>query len=167
MSKAIKVTEPTVTIKAQGVVREVDASEFHADSINAIFTYGLRRWVQDHVNSVAKSHRDEGETFDAESLVAARIDQAVTGEINMRNGTPSDPLDQYRIAVLRDFMRTENGADLKAAYDDIPSDDQKARREFLLTIAAKNADNVDPAATERKRIDDAAKADASGLALAM
>lgn len=162
----MNITENTVTIRVQGVTQEIDATAFHQDAINAIFTYGLRRWFQDHINSAAKSKRDADEEVTPKWVtesIAARLDQAVSGEITMRNGEPVDPLDEYRIKVLRRAMKIKGNEDLKAAYDAIDSSDQKGRREYLLSVAAAHADTVDKAAKEWQA-EDAKKADKlSGL----
>lgn len=155
----MKITETKTAIRVQGHTTEVDATEFHQDAINAIFVYGLRRWIQDHVNSVAKNLRDNDESVNAEELVTARIAQAVSGEITMRNGTPADPLDKYRIQALRDHMKVEPDGPLSEAYKAITSDEPgeqtKARREFLLAIATKNAEKVDTVAKKLKAEDEA------------
>lgn len=85
----------TVAFKAQGVESAVDVTTLHADAIAAIFTYGMRRWMQDHVNSAANLHgktiedaKEKGlpvpAAFDPESCIAARIAQAVEGKLSIR-----------------------------------------------------------------------------------
>ena len=162
MTKFIKVTEPTVAIKAQGHVATVDATTFHEDAINAIFAYGLRRWFQDNINSQAKTLRDGDDDVDVQALFNARLDQALTGEITMRNGEPSDPLETYIAQVARARM----DAAAKAAYNAIDSVDQKARREFLVDLASVNPTWIS-IAMQVKDADEARKTLLAGLNIAI
>jgi len=110
-----------------------------------------KAWAESNATAIAaKSAR----------LMTEAVTRLYAGERRTRVASESDPLDQYRITVLRTVMRTPNGAKLKAAYDAIGSDEQPARRAFLLDIAAKNADWVDPLA-EKARKDAAAKTKAA------
>jgi len=168
----MKLTTKTVAIKVQGISREIDVTAFHQDAIDAVFTYGARRWFQDHINSAAKARRENGETITdkwTSEAFDARLDQALTGEITMRNGVATDPLDAYRIAVMRAVMKDEKHADVKAAHDAIDSADQKARREYLLETAASSrfAKAVEAKAVELRDIDDARNAALSELDIAV
>lgn len=166
----MKLTNTIVSVTAQGHSAEVDATDFHADSVAAIFAYGLRRWFQDHINSQAKAARDDGteitdkwakETFDS------RLAQAVSGEITMRSAATNDPLDQYRLQVIRIAFRNDPKSDSAQTYAAIPSDDQKARRAFLLEVARNNAKKVDPVAEQLRQQDEARKAEMAGLSVAV
>lgn len=165
----IKLNITEVAFRAQGLVESVDLRTFHADALDAMMEYGVRRWFQDHINSKAKDARDNGEEFDPQSTFAARLEQAVTGEITVRNGVPSDPLDQYRIAVIRAFMGADDpdAKKLKAAYDAIPADDQKARRELLLSVARDNAAAVDPKAESLRAIDESKRKATAGISISL
>ena len=165
----VKITKTfEVPFKVQGLVKTVDVSTFHQDAVEAMLTYGVRRWFQDHINSVAKAHRDNDETVDAEEIFASRLEQAESGDITVRgSGGSVDPLDKYRIAALREYMRANPDGELKGAYDAIPADDQKARREFLLSVAAKNAATVDARAKELQAIDAKKAETVDGLDIAM
>ena len=168
----MKITVKKVTVKAQGETREVDPTTFAQAAIDGQFTYGVRRWFQDHINSLAKNYRDDndGEAPSAQWVADAfdsRLAQAVSGEITMRSGVASDPLDQYRIAVLRQVMRQDPEGELKTSHDAIPADETKARREFLLAVAAKFADKIDPHAEALLEADKAKAASIADLDLAM
>ena len=105
----------TVDAKAAGVSITMDVNSFHSDAIAAIFAYGARRWMQDYVNAAAHSFKQakaeaeaKGETFaaefDAESVIAARIAQAVSGNMSTRtsgNGETFSAFDDtlYEVAV--------------------------------------------------------------------
>lgn len=115
----ITITNPTVTIKAQGVTREIDASTFHPDAVEAIFTYGLRRWFQDNVNSKAAAHRNADETFDAEQLVSDRMEQAISGEITSRGESTETftPLENAVYDVATKARKAKGWTELAAAWD--------------------------------------------------
>jgi len=169
MTNSINLKGFTVTMRAQGVVKEIALTDFHADTIDAILTYGTRRWFQDHINSQAKLARDNGDDIDADELFDARLAQAVSGEITVRAASDADPLDAYRIRVVRGWLRGEGNAakKLKAAYTAIPSDDQKARKDFLLAIAAKNAEHVESVAAEMRERELAKRAAVADLDIAI
>ena len=70
-------------------------------------------------------------------MTAAR-DRLYAGERRIAKESTVDPMDQWRIKVLRAKMRTSEGVALKKAHDAIDSADQALRRTFLLDVAAKN-----------------------------
>ena len=78
-------------------------------------------------------------------------------------GTSLDPMDKFRAEVVREIITRDKSSAVFKKYDAIDSSDQKARREFLLAIAAKNAEKVDPVA--KARLDAARKP--KGVALDM
>lgn len=82
----------TVDAKAAGQSITLDVSSFHPDAIAAIFAYGARRWMQDHVNAAAHAFKQSGAegTFDAQAVIAARIAQAVSGNMTVRAGGTSE-----------------------------------------------------------------------------
>lgn len=148
----------TVAFKVQGIESNVDVSTGHADAIAAVFEYGLRRWMQDHINSLAKAARDNDESFDTADAIEARLAQFQSGDITSRRpAAPKNDLDDYRVAVVLDMFRAQPETDAAKAYAAIPSDDQKARRVFRMNIAAKNAAIIDPLAQSRMDADRAAR----------
>lgn len=93
----------TVEAKAQGIAVTVDVAAFAPESIGIAFTYGVRRMVQDHVNSAAhqfKSSDAEGE-FDAQACIDARLAAFANGSLLTRGNT-----------VTESFTREDN-----AIYD--------------------------------------------------
>ena len=87
----------TVAAKVQGEAIAMDVAAFHPATIAAIFTYGARRWMQDHVNAAANNFKQaeqdalaKGETFnggkpfDVQACINARLAQAVSGELTVR-----------------------------------------------------------------------------------
>jgi len=144
----IALSGPVATM-AQSVPCEVNPSDWHADTLAAVFTYGARRWMQDHINSLAKARRDDGESVTEKwvnEVIAARLAAAVSGDITSRGQSTSDPMDSFRIKAVRAIMKTDAGAPIKKVHDAIPSDDQSARREFLLSVAVNNSDVIEPRA---------------------
>ncbi len=112
-------------------------------------------WVGDNVDAVAK---------ESGILMTDARDRLYKGERRVMKGSTVDPLDVWRIKVIRAEMRVANGAGIKKAYDAIDSGDTKARREYLQSIAVKNADWVDPKAVALKAASDKASAElATGL----
>lgn len=157
MTNSITITASTVTTKAQSIVRDIDPTTFHADTLSAIFEYGLRRWFQDSINSQAHVARQAESEFDADAAFNERIAQAVSGEINRRgsgNAVSDETLWNRRAvrelakanAALRDKLRATESGDERDA--------------FLDHITANNAELVKTVAT-RLRKEAAAKAKAA------
>ncbi len=159
MIKTMKATVPaTVSAIVQSNPVEMDLSTFHADTLAAIVTYGARRMMQDSINAQAAAHRKdkkaEGE-FDVQAAVKHRLEQFVSGTLSTREASgDTDPLDEYRIRAARMAIANNKEGDNWKLYSDIPSDEQGKRREFLLALAADNADAIDPLAVELKKIAD-------------
>lgn len=143
-------TNVVVEMKIQGVAKEIETGEFPQETINAWLTYGARRWFQDSINSLAKQARDNGQDIDeawVQDTYMERLNAALSGKLSTRKAaTESDPLDKYRISVLRQAMRDDPDGELSTEYGKIPSDDQAGRKAFLLAVAAKHSDMIDPLA---------------------
>lgn len=93
----------TIAFKAQGESFTIETATMHPDAIAAIFTYGARRWFQDHVNAKAKDARDNKEPFDVKACVKARAEAARSGDITSR-GAGAESFDDmetelYKVAV--------------------------------------------------------------------
>lgn len=76
----------TVESKAQGETVILDVSAFHRETFAAVFTYGARRMLQDHVNSAAHQHKQSNAKgdFDASVCIAARVTSFNSGTIGLR-----------------------------------------------------------------------------------
>lgn len=148
----------TVAIKVQGHETEIDVSKLPQESLEIMVAYGIRRKYQDSINSIAKELRDNGDDVNGEELFHDFHEKVLAGELNMRGeSVVADPLDKYRKQVVREIIsRDKSGAAYKA-YAAIDSDDRKARDQYLLDLAEKNAEAVDKLAAARKQADDAAK----------
>lgn len=165
IADAIAEMEP-VAVTAQGVSHEYDVSAFPVETIAAWLTYGTRRAFQDHVNSVAHKLRKEEKEVDANAIIDAYAERAMNGEINTRAASSDvDPLDAYRRIAVRAQFKSPANAKSKAAYDAIDAKDRKARDEYLLAVAAKHADQIDPIAESLKAIDDERDAALVGVPL--
>lgn len=165
----MKVNLPaTHEVSSRGKTVTVDMSKLDADMIAKLALHGLTQKVAD---AAAGAKKAAGEDASDETIadtgyqlmdaVAKRLESGDWGA-ERGGGAASDPLDKYRLQVMRDIMKTPKGEALKAAHDKIPSEDQKARREYLLSIAAKNSAIVDKEAQKRK---DAQSVKVDGLEL--
>lgn len=186
MKLSIEITPTVEVFKRDGAEVTVDLAQVPEYMFADFVAEGIAEYIRDSsasalINAYRDAHKGEdgtvesrkawsetnGEAIKAESnrLMTEAVTRLYEGERRQRIASESDPLDQYRIAVLRDVMKTPAGAALKAAYASVPSDDQPARRAFLLSIAEKNAAWVEPLA-EKARKEAAAKAKAAKEAAA-
>lgn len=141
------------------------------DIIAKLAMHGLRQKISDAAASAKKqADEDGGDVAEiASAMMQKVVDNLEKGDwgVERGEGASADPLDKYRVKVLRQLMAANPDGELKKKYDEVPSDDQAGRRKLLLDVAAKNADKIDPQAEamrvaeqEAKR---AAKEAASGL----
>lgn len=140
-----------IDLTAQGFSTVVDTEAFPQETRDKWLEYGARRWFQDSINAAAHKLREAGESVDAEALFKGRNDAAMAAEFGSRGaGATGDPLDKYRLQVVRAALKSGNNEELAAEYGKIDPKDQKARNEFLLAIARDKAGVVDPAAKKRR-----------------
>lgn len=140
----------TVSIKVQGHETDINVSDIPNDMLSIMVAYGIRRKYQDSINSIAKELRDNGDEVDGETLFHDFHERVLESELGMRGDTSTtDPLDKYRKSIVREILAKNKQSKGWAAYEAIDSADQKARGDFLLTIAAKNADKIDAMAQVR------------------
>lgn len=138
----------------------IDVSKLSVDIVEKLAMHGLRQKVADAAASAKKASEEEGETRTvaeiAEALMTKVVKNLEAGEWGAERGagTSVDPMDKYRIQVVRGALKSN--PKLKAQYDAIDSTDQKARLVFLMEIARAKADVVDPAAEKLKELADAA-----------
>lgn len=181
------------TVTSRGVSETFATAEFAHQLANAAMS-GFQHTLKDATASALASafdaaHPDHG--LDGQALTAARKAfaaspdnaDAIADEVRnlmlsraaaLRDGdewamrgasTDTDPLDFYRRAVVRDALKKAKESDAAKEYAAIPSDDQKARNEYLLALAARNADAVDRAAAALKALADAEKAERDSLSI--
>lgn len=139
--------------KRNGASVDVDTATLPVSIIADLLAYGIKQKVADASSA-------EPTTDGSQSAMDACVKTLQDGAWSMRGeSTSSDPLDKYRLAIVRAIIAKPQNAKLKASYDAIDSSDQKARREFLLDLASKNAKAIDPVAKQHMQVDlDNAKA---------
>lgn len=161
MKITINLPDTFTFTKRNGASIDIDPAKLDDSVLADLFTYGLRQKVFDGASGEPTS---EG----SETAMQSVRDKLYSGDWSARGEAAStDPLDRYRIAIVREIMAKPNNAKIKAAYDAIPSDEQAKRREFLLSVAAKNADAINPVAEKRRKADLAAKQQSADLDLAI
>lgn len=147
--------------KRNGASIDIEPAKLDESILSDLFAYGLRQKVFDGASG-------EPTSDGSETAMQAVRDKLYNGDWTARGeAASSDPLDRYRIAIVREIMAKPNNKKIKDGYDAIPSDEQAKRREFLLSIAAKNADAIDPVAEKRRKADLAAKQEVSDFAIAL
>lgn len=154
-----------VTSRGQSV--EVKVADLTPELMAKLAMHGLTQKVADAAAG-AKKVSDESDVSIEEatlSLMQKVVDRLHDGDwgVERGGGAAADPLDKYRIEVLRDIMRSPAGEKIKTKHDAI--DGTKERRDFLLAVAAKNADKIDPEAQRRFDVAKAAAKNAKGLDL--
>lgn len=132
-----------IAIESQKTQFEVDPSTFDAIALEAIFTYGVRRWFNDHVNSQAAAHRDnvkDGSTFDVKAVFAARLACAVSGELSPSRAKNSEnalsAFDESLYAVAVENKALPPFAALKKAWADSKGMDTAERKAAILKAVA-------------------------------
>lgn len=92
-------TVAPITMTVQSETFTCDPSEFAPIALESIMAYGVRRWVQDHVNAQAFTFKkaaedaaakgetfNDGKAFDARACITARIDAAKSGILSAPRG---------------------------------------------------------------------------------
>lgn len=155
-----------VSVRVQGHETEIDVTAIPADSLAAMVAYGIRRKYQDSINSAAKELRDAGESVDGAALFTDFHARVMDGNLGVRGESiTADPLDKYRRAIVRAIISSDKESKAWKDYDAIDSSDRKARDEYLLNLAAKNAAKIDPLAQAQLDADRKASKAVAGLEL--
>lgn len=150
----------SVSIRVQGFETDIDLAALPQDSLAAMIAYGVRRKYQDSINSAAKEARDAGESVNGEALFLAFHQRVLDGALGVRGeSATTDPLDKYRREIVRKLLAADKSGAGWKGYAAIDASDRKARDEYLLGIAAKNAAKIDPVA-QRMRDEELAQAKA-------
>ena len=137
----------TVSIRVQGYETSIDLASIPSESLAAMVAYGVRRKYQDSINSAAKELRDEGAEVNGEELFESFHARVLEGALGVRGDSiTADPLDKYRKQIVRQLLASDKAGKGWKGYAAIDSKDRAARDEYLLAIAAKNADKIDPVA---------------------
>lgn len=154
---------PVILTRNKDIPTEINPSDLPPETVSAALVYGVRRLVQDSVNSqihqIKTAAKDEGKPepeIDVKKIVNDRIEQLLSGNLNVRSATgTSDPLDPFRIQAVRKVIK--DGSENDKALKEIPAKDQAARNAFLLDLASKHAEAIDPIAKELQKIADMRK----------
>lgn len=193
----ISVTLPaTVDIESRGQVTTLDvatAIEAHGvDMVAQGFLHGVTQKVADAAASALKqafeaadgpkdatteARKAWGMASDANSdatdstalnlMESAARNIIENGWTSRRVNSSSDPLDAYRIAVVRKIILDDKKSKSYKGYDAIDAKDQNARRDYLLALAAKNVEAVDALAQEAMAADKAKAESMRGITLDM
>lgn len=178
MTKFNITTENEITVaKRDGAVVHVDMAQVPQELAAGFIQDGIAEFIRDSSSAAlveAYTTAHDGESGDVESrkawaetpeaasliqaasqsMMEAALDNLYAGIRRVaRSGGSVDPLDEYRVRHMRQLMKAAPDGKLATAYKAIPSDDQKARREFLLSVATKNADKIDPEAEALRQAD--------------
>lgn len=97
-----------VELQAQGVTFTVDPADFAALALEGVFTYGVRRWFQDNINSAAHTFKlakaeatakgetfNEGKPFDVQAAFAARLESAKSGILSTPRNSSGPSLSAF------------------------------------------------------------------------
>lgn len=107
----------SVAYKAQGVEGSIDPATLPESSLQAALAYGIRRMLQDDVNSRAKTIRDDGGNVNAKELVESRLKQFTDGTLGIRaNSGMTDVEKVMHQLARRDYMATITDKDKKKAF---------------------------------------------------
>ncbi|NNW55460.1 MULTISPECIES: hypothetical protein [unclassified Roseobacter] len=161
----------TFDVSAGGSSVTVKVSALTEELIARLVLHGLRQKVADAAASAKKLSEADDETRDKMTIAGDLMSKVATtlerGEWGVERGAggSADPLDRFRLAIVRDQMKRPGNEDVKKAYDAIASDDQAKRRAFLMDIAGKNAEAIDPAAQSLYEQDQKRKAEAAKISI--
>lgn len=121
----------TIDAPAKGkIVATLDGKELGDDSIEYLLNFALQS-LQD-AYAGAKTETDATVAFDKKRAAI------IEGTVGMRGGGAGE---EAHMPYVRQVIRKNLGADNKAKYDAIASDDQAARKEFLNGLFAGLADD--------------------------
>lgn len=150
-------TVAPITMTVQGETFTADPSEFAPIALEAIMAYGVRRWVQDHVNAAAFTFKkaaedaaakgesfNDGQPFDARACITARIDAAKTGVLSTPRGTGTAFTD-LESAIYETVVKVKDApafATIKKALADAKGASTTDRMSTVLKAVAALPDDV-------------------------
>jgi len=163
----------TVTFTVQGHTDTIAVDDLHANSLAAVIEYGLRRKVQDNINSVAAATRKDGGEFtakDAKVLADQIIESMKDGTLGVRTGgggVSTLQREMYLVAKADLFARvkTEKGADAVKALRAKTDAEIRATLDAIIATDAPGYEERATASLAAKA--EAAKAKAQAIAKAM
>jgi hypothetical protein len=128
--------------KRNGAAVSARLAKLPLEQVRELFLYGLGQKVRDASSAFP-------DPDDSNTAMQKCLDALYANQWAMRATASGDPLDPYRIAIIREALAKPHNKDSLALYTAIPSDQQKDRRAFLLALAARNSVPVDAEATRR------------------
>ena len=193
----ISVTLPsTVDIESRGQVTTLDVAAaitaHGADMVAQGFLHGVTQKVADAAASALKqafeaadgpkdatteARKAWGMASDANSdatdstalnlMESAARNIIENGWTSRRVNSTADPLDGYRLTIVRSIISGDKKSKAYRGYAAIDAKDQSARRDYLLALAAKNAEAIDTMAQAAMEADKLAARSTAGITLDM
>lgn len=154
MTNTVSINLPADVIiaKRNGASVTLSTGKLSAEMIAQLCLHGMGQKVRDSAS---------GEPTIEGSIVAmeATVETLYADEWIMRGESGEvDPLQAYRLQIVRKSLGRADNADKKAIYDAIDSKDQAGRREYLVSlleaVPAKTRKAIDDAAEKAKELDD-------------
>ena len=193
----ISVTLPaSVEIESRGQVTTLDVAAaitaHGADMVAQGFLHGVTQKVADAAASALKqafeaadgskdatseARKAWGTASDANSdatdstalnlMESAARNIIENGWTSRRVNSTADPLDGYRLTIVRSIISGDKKSKAYRGYAAIDAKDQSARRDYLLALAAKNAEAIDTMAQAAMEADKLAARSTAGIKLEM
>lgn len=164
-----------IELAAQKADFTVDPSTFSAIALESVFTYGVRRWFQDHINAAAHTFKlaaqdaeskgavfNDGKPFDVAACFAARLEAAVTGILSAprtKSGAPGlSAFDESLYVAAYDARKNPAFKPIAKAVAASKGLDTSARKEIVLLAVSGLPEKLSAAlrAVAQSKIDQAA-----------
>ena len=148
----INLPADVIVSKRNGASVTLSTGSLSAEMIAQLCIHGLGQKVRDSASG-------EPSVEGSESAMNATIQTLYSDEWTIRGeSAESDPLQSYRLQIIRKSLGRADNAAKKAGYDSIPSTDQSARRDYLVSlleaVPVKTRKAIDDAAQTAKELDD-------------
>lgn len=146
-----------ITMTVQGETFTANPAEFAPIALEAIMAYGVRRWVQDHVNAAAFTFKkaaedaaakgetfNDGKPFDARACITARVDAAKSGVLSTPRGAGT-AFTELESAIYDTVVKVKEGkafATIKTALADAKGASTTDRMSAVLKAVAALPDDV-------------------------
>ena len=193
----IEVTLPaTLDIESRGQITTLDVAQAvknHGPSMVADgFTHGIIQKISDAAASALKlayeadtedkaaspdtrkawGAQNQGNSDATDAMALNLMESAArntveNGWTSRRVNSSADPLDAYRLTIVRSIISGDKKSKAFRGYAAIDAKDQSARRDYLLALAAKNAEAVDTMAQAAMEADKLAARSTAGITLDM
>lgn len=125
-----------VAIKSQGHEAMIDVARLPESSLVAAMVYGLRRIVQDSVNSEAKTLRDAGSAVDGAALTEARLQAMYDGTLGVRVNAGMTDVERVIVQIatkeLGAMIAEKKGKDAAKAFRALGDAETKTRVEAYI-----------------------------------